>query len=179
MESIPVDLIVPEGAYSGGGRRAARLAGHSNQAARRVVGLEAALIDHAPIVIKALDSNDSRFIEAEVAGPAALMIAKACKIHDRAASTQKNRLHDKDAGDVVRLMQTTHAPEVAATLDNLSSDPMAGPTTLAARGYLDELFGRRGRPGIEMASRNLGTGIDPQTIEAICTAYMAQIRSST
>jgi hypothetical protein len=45
---IPIDLIVPEGAATGGGRRGARLGLHGNRAARRAVGLEAALVDHAP-----------------------------------------------------------------------------------------------------------------------------------
>lgn len=40
--AVPVDLIVPEGAYTGGGRRGARLPGHGSCAARRAVGLEAA-----------------------------------------------------------------------------------------------------------------------------------------
>ncbi len=54
---IPVDLIVPEGAASGGGRRGARLGPHGNRAARRAVGLEAAQAgvgeerEHEPVAL--------------------------------------------------------------------------------------------------------------------------------
>lgn len=39
---VPVDLIVPEGAATGGGRRGARLGVHGPRAARRALGLDAA-----------------------------------------------------------------------------------------------------------------------------------------
>jgi hypothetical protein len=60
---IPVDLIVPEGAASGGGRRGARLGPHGNRAARRAVGLEAALVDHSTMTVAALDSTAPRSFE--------------------------------------------------------------------------------------------------------------------
>lgn len=44
---VPIDLIVPEAASTGEGRRGARLGPHGNRAARRAVGLEAALVDHS------------------------------------------------------------------------------------------------------------------------------------
>jgi hypothetical protein len=83
---VPVDLIVPEGAASGTGRRAARLGGHGARAARRAVGLEAALVDNSRMTIAALDPADARSLQARVAGPAALLVAKAHKLHDRVAS---------------------------------------------------------------------------------------------
>ncbi len=48
---VPVDLIVPE-ALAGPGRRGARLAGHSTEAAGRAVGLEAAVVDRSPVTIR-------------------------------------------------------------------------------------------------------------------------------
>jgi len=174
-EQIPVDLIVPEGAAPGGGRRGARLGAHGKRAAGRAVGLEPALVDHTPMVIGALDPADLRSIEVEVAGPAALLIAKAHKIHDRVASGKVSRVDDKDAADVVRLMQTTQASVVASSLTALRSDPMAGETTGKGTVYLVDLFGRRGRQGIEMASRSLQLALDPDTVTVICTAYMASI----
>jgi hypothetical protein len=39
-------------------------------------GLEAALIDNAPILVTPLDSRDGRAYTANVAGPAALLVAK-------------------------------------------------------------------------------------------------------
>jgi hypothetical protein len=52
---IPVDLIVPEGFAPPGGRRGARLGPHGNKAARRAIGLEAALVDNGPMTVSALD----------------------------------------------------------------------------------------------------------------------------
>lgn len=80
---IALDLIVPEAVAAGGGRRGARLGPHGNRAARRAVGLEAALVDHGSMTISALDPTDQRRVTVEVAGVAALMVAKAHKIHDR------------------------------------------------------------------------------------------------
>jgi ribosomal protein L11 len=171
---IPVDLIVPEGAATGGGRRGARLGPHGNRAARRARGLEAALIDHDTMTVSALDPADTRSVEIEVAGPAALFVAKAHKLHDRVASNRVDRLDDKDASDVVRLMQTASVVEVGATFVRLCVDPIAGTPSTEALTYIEELFGRRGRPGIDMASRALRADMPEERIEAICTAYTAR-----
>src|SRR5664279_1845197 len=97
---VPVDLIVPEAAATGGRRRGARLGPHGNRAARRSVGLEAVLVDHDTMTVAALDPRDDRSIDAEDAGVAALLVAKAHKIHDRSAGGRADRLKDKDASDL-------------------------------------------------------------------------------
>ena len=55
--------------------------------------------------ITALDGTD-RSTTVNVAGPVALLVAKAHKIHDRlkGAASKPDRLTNKDAGDVYRLM---------------------------------------------------------------------------
>lgn len=113
--TFPIDLIVPEAAAASGGRRGARLGVHGNRAARRAIGLEAALLDHDAITVSALEPNDDRRIDVEVAGFAALIVAKAHKIHDRVASGRTDRLSDKDAADVYRIMQTAHPDKVATS----------------------------------------------------------------
>lgn len=168
---VPVDLIVPEGAATGGGRRGARLGPHGKRAARRVVGLEAALVDHLTMTIAALDPADTRSVEAQVAGPAALLVAKAHKLHDRVESGKTDRLDDKDAADVVRIMQTTTAEEAGTTFMALSRHAVAGQPSADALIYIEELFGRRGRRGIEMASRALRAAMPEESVEALCTAY--------
>jgi hypothetical protein len=173
---VPVDLIVPEGAASGTGKRAVRLGVHGARAARRAIGLEAALVDNSTMTIAALEPGDERSLQARVAGPAALLVAKAHKLHDRVASGRAARLEDKDASDVVRLMQTTRPDEIAATLSALAQDAIAGPPTTAALTYIEELFGRRGRPGIEMASRALRTAMPEDRVQAICVAYVTALR---
>jgi hypothetical protein len=172
---VPVDLIVPEGAASGGGRRGARLGAHGNRAARRAVGLEAALVDHSLMVISSLDPTDRRSIKAEVAGPAALFVAKAHKLNDRIASGKTDRIDDKDAADVVRLMQSVSAAEVRETLKALADDPVASQPVRDGLVYLQDLFGRRGRQGILMAARALRTAMEADTVEVICTRFVTQL----
>jgi hypothetical protein len=117
-------------------------------------------------------------VEVEVAGAAALFVAKAHKLHDRVADGRANRLDDKDAADVVRLMQTTSATNIGAAFGSLSRHTIAGTPSTDALAYLEELFGRRGRPGIEMASRALRLGMPGERIEALCVAYTANLVSA-
>lgn len=173
---IPVDLIVPEGNATPGGRRGAPLGPHGNKAARRARGLEAALVDKSRMMVSALDPNDRRSVTVDVAGEAALLVSKAHKLHDRVASGKPDRLDDKDAADVVRIMQTTSPTAVGATLKSLLEHPIAGQSTGEALQYLGELFGRRGAPGIQMAARALRVGIPEDRVEAICIAYMSALR---
>lgn len=172
---IPVDLIVPEAVASGGGRRGARLGVHGKLAARRARGLEGVLIDHGTMTVAALDPADARSVEAEIAGPAALLVAKAHKLHDRVASGKATRIDDKDAADVVRLMQTTAPATVGATLATLSRDDIAGPVTVDAVSYLEQLFGRRGARGTEMAARALRVGMPEARVETLCVSYTERL----
>lgn len=172
---VPVDLIVPEAASTGEGRRGARLGPHGNRAARRAVGLEAALVDHSPITISALDPADDRVLTAEVAGPAALLVAKAHKINDRVAAGRTDRLSDKDASDVYRIMQTFPPAEAAAALRRLLRDPRSAAVTDQALEYVQRLFGRRAGEGVAMAQRALRLAIDEVQVATLCVAFTEQI----
>lgn len=67
--------------------------------------------------IAALDNRDERRLAARVAGPTALLIAKAHKIQDRLApGVRLDRLVDKDASDVYRLMLTTPPERITEVL---------------------------------------------------------------
>jgi hypothetical protein len=172
---IPVDLIVPEGAASRGGRRGARLGPHGNRAARRAVGLEAALVDHSTMPVAALDPADTRSFEVEVAGAAALLVAKAHKIHDRLASSRPSRIDDKDAADIYRLMQTTSPDDIASRFVELRRDEIAGPATEAAITYLVDLFGRRNGEGVQMAIRALRLAIPEAQVATLTTSYISRL----
>lgn len=172
---VPVDLIVPEGVAQGGGRRGARLGLHGNRAARRAVGLEAALVDHATMTIAALDPSDTRSFAVEVAGPAALFVSKAHKIHDRLASPRPSRVDDKDAADIHRLMQATSAREIAAILAGLRDHAIAGPPTDSAITYLTDLFGRRSGQGVQMAARALRTAVPEAQVATLCASYVERL----
>lgn len=64
---VPVDLIVPTAVAPPGGRRGARLKGHSKRAARKIAGLEASLLDHDTMTVASISDDDSRSFEIEVA----------------------------------------------------------------------------------------------------------------
>jgi hypothetical protein len=127
------------------------------------------------MVISSLDPTDRRSIKAEVAGPAALFVAKAHKLNDRIASGKTDRIDDKDAADVVRLMQSVSAAEVRETLKALADDPVASQPVRDGLVYLQDLFGRRGRQGILMAARALRTAMEADTVEVICTRFVTQL----
>jgi hypothetical protein len=168
---IPVDLIVPTGAAPPGGSRGARLGTHGKRAARKATGLEAALVDNEKRRVEALDPEDGRAIEVRVAGPAALLIAKVHKIADRIKSGREDRLDDKDASDILRLMQTFPPEQIGPVLAGLLRDPVAGGPTEVALAAFQDLFGTpRGR-GIAMASEALRTAMPAERIRAISLAY--------
>lgn len=172
---IPVDLIVPEGASTGEGRRGARIPPHGKRAARRAVGLEAALVDHGPMDVTALDPADDRHLTVEVAGVAALLVAKAHKIRDRVDSGRADRLSDKDAADVYRIMQTNRPAAIATTISTLIDDPMSAEVTVQALGFMRDLFGRRAGEGVVMAQRALQFAVDPDQVATLCVAFTEQL----
>jgi hypothetical protein len=173
---IPVDLIVPEGIAPPGGTRGARLGPHGKRAARKAPGLEAAILDNDVLTVKALDPGDTRRIDSKVAGPTALLIAKAHKIQDRLEhQARPDRLIDKDASDVYRLMLTTPAERINEVVATLLAN---GRVTGSAERGLDLLraqFGARRAPGVEMAVRALRVGVPEDRIRAVCVSFIAAI----
>lgn len=172
---VPIDLIVPDAVAPPGGRRSARIAPHGPQSAHKAVGLEAALVDHTPMTINALDPDDDRSITVEVAGLAALLVAKAYKISDRLKENKSDRLSDKDAADVYRIMQTASPRDLGETLRRLVADQAAGAVTAGALHLLREQFGIRNGPAIAMAQRSLALAIDPDQITAVSLAFIAAL----
>ena len=61
--------------------------------------------------IQALDPSDSRSVTMHVAGPGALVVAKVHKIAER--SSASDRMSDKDALDMLRLLQATDTDYLA------------------------------------------------------------------
>ncbi|NIA26304.1 MAG: hypothetical protein GWP04_12190 [Gammaproteobacteria bacterium] len=171
---VPVDLIVPEAVAPPGGRRGARLAGeHGRRAARRATGLEGALVDHSLIEVGALDEGDSRRTTVNVAGLAALLVAKLHKIGDRA--DRPDRLTDKDAGDVLRLFMSATSQDMTQRLIDLLEDARSAGATRAAIDRLDPLFGTPRSLGTQMAVRALAGVLDPATVQATCRTFAAQV----
>lgn len=167
-----VDLLVPS-ALGGPGRRGARLGVHGTEVARKANGLEAAVVDHEPVVVSSMDPEDGRSHEVKVAGVAALLVAKLHKINERRHDPA--RLNNKDALDVLRLLRCEEPARVAATLDHLASDAMAGEVTVAAHAMLAELFGSRDAVGSRMASGATAGLEDELTIAVSCEVLAREL----
>jgi hypothetical protein len=174
-DGITVDLMVPD-ALAGPGSRGARLGTHGKRVARRAKGLERALVDRDRMTIAALDPNDDRSVSMLVAGPAALLVAKTHKIAERAGDT--SRIRDKDALDVLRILQTTSTSELSRRLELMKRDGVSTDVAEEAMAQLGLLFGSLDAIGVEMAVRAAGPEADPQTIAASLTLLVVEIIDS-
>lgn len=165
-EEIPVDLLVPQ-AYEQGGHRGARIPPHDKRDARRVPGLEAAAVDYRKMVIEALEAQDPRSIEANVAGPAALLVAKMHKIGERVERARKggrDRTVDKDAHDVFRLLTAEPADDVVTGLRLGLDAEISSVSTIAAVGYLRDLASSPEADLCVMAGRAEERAGDPEGV---------------
>jgi len=138
-QGIPVDLMVPEAIAGGSSRRSAVHPPHDKRAMRRATGLEATLIDCKVTEVRSLSREDPRALDVSVAGPAALLVAKLHKIAERRETP--DRLVDKDAYDLYRILVAVPTADLAGTLDRLLDDDLAGQVSRQAMTYLSELFG--------------------------------------
>ncbi len=160
-QDVPVELMIPEAQSNKGGRRGGRIPPHSTAAVRRSVGLEAAVVDNEPKVIRSLDPADERQFEIKVATPAALMVAKLHKLGERHES-KPARLDDKDAHDLYRLLVAIPTRDLVESLDKLRGDELSAEVTARALEYLKVLFADGPEaPGSQMAGRAEGLAGDP------------------
>lgn len=120
--------------------RAARLATHDQRTARIVRGLEPALIDNSGMAVRAFEDGDSREIQIKVAGPAALLAAKAIKIGERLTGegARPDRVKAKDALDAFRLVQAIDTAELVQGLRSHLADQHARDSTELALEILRE-----------------------------------------
>jgi hypothetical protein len=135
---VEIDIMVPESMVGPEGRRGARIPPHATHAARKTAGLEAAVVDHVRMDIPPLAAHDDRILAANVASPAALLIAKLHKLGERRAIP--GRLVDKDAHDVYRLLATCSTAELTDAIRRLQGDAIAAAATSRALVFLRELF---------------------------------------
>lgn len=169
---IPVDLMVPETLAGRGGRRSVRVPPHATTAMRRTRGLEATVVDHAPMRIGALTPDDTREYLVEVASPAALLVAKLHKIAER--EDQPHRLEPKDAHDIYRLLAALPTDQLLPALGHLTDHPLAGKATTQALDYLQRLFAAGPEAvGSALAGRAEALVGDPEVISA-SVAFLAQ-----
>lgn len=175
-ETVPVDLIVPE-ALAGPGTRGARLRGHDTQAAGRAAGLEAAVVDRSPMSIRPYDPDDTREIMIDVAGHAALLIAKLHKLGERTSQiTRPDRVIAKDAADIYRLMLHVGPAAAIVRFRALLEDPLAGTPTQVALEYLEDLFATPAAIGVRLAVDALSSDVPAERVEEICVGFAMSMR---
>lgn len=107
-----------------------------------------------------------------VASPAALLVAKLYKLGERQEEPKADRLSDKDAFDVYRLLQLPVA-DLARGMRRLLADDRSAEVAKAARGYLERLFGTPDGLGCVMAGRYVEGVADPETVR-LAAASLAQ-----
>jgi hypothetical protein len=174
---VPIDLIVPMELAAGPGRRSARLTGeHGKHSARKSEGLEGALVDHGPVEITAIEPADERSIVINVAGEAAMLVAKLHKLGDRLE--KPNRLDAKDAGDVYRLFDVIAPDDMATRLARLLDDKRSAGATTKAIAYGDALFGATSGTGVQLGVEALRTTIPGPTVAAVLTGYWQALRTA-
>lgn len=173
-DRVELDLLVPA-AVAGPGRCGARLGPHGKTAARQVKGLEGALVESTRMELAALDGDTRRF-EVMVASPAALLVSKLHKIADREG--RPDRLADKDALDVFRLLQGVSTEALSASIRRLLANDISAEVTRGALDLLSDRFGTSIGVGVEMVVRATEGLEDPATIRASCQVLAAALLES-
>lgn len=105
-----------------------------------------------------------------------MLIAKLYRIRERLDDQRRDRVADKDAGDVYLLMQAVLHEEISPRLDLLLSDDTARQSAEAAIEYLAELFGAWANPGTRMAVESLRTAVPAERVEEVCVSFVRRIR---
>ncbi|WDZ85583.1 hypothetical protein [Micromonospora cathayae] len=174
MVSVEVDLMVPEALAVGHGKRDARLPYHGKNATRWAPGLEATVLDNDELPIASLEpERDPRTAVIRVAGPAALLVAKAHKLGERLGVGSQHRIRPKDAGDVFRIMRSPTPPTVIGRrLNELRRDPMCGASVHAGVRHLTDLFGAPRAPGVDLAVANLAGAVAEDEVRVLMPAYL-------
>ena len=174
QQRTTVDLIVPE-VYAGSGRRAARIAGQRH-AASRAVGLELAVWDRTLMTLTTIDAP-MESAKACVASPAALLTAKAHKVHERlaAAVAHPDRLKPKDSGDVALLMMVSDPGDVAEVmLHNAASHPEIADVVTGAATWLVEMYGGKAAIPRQHAADSLASRFDDAEVTDTIDAWLSK-----
>lgn len=173
-EGTPVDLLLPSAvAGISPNRRSVRIPPHANNVARNTRGIEGCLVDNRMLEITALDPADARLVRARVAGTSALLVAKAIKIGERLDAP--DRLNDKDAHDIYRLLVAADTQSTAVTLSTLLTRDVSAVVAREALSHLRGLFADTNGIGSVMAGRaERGIG-DPEQVAQSVSILVADL----
>ncbi|MFI9009546.1 hypothetical protein ACIGNX_20190 [Actinosynnema sp. NPDC053489] len=174
---VDIELDILAGASLTTGGRAARIPPHGKMSVKKVPGIEVAVVDRSPVVVRSLAPEDVRSVEVAVAGPVALLVSKAFKIHDRLenAANRPDRLVDKDAADVLRIMMTIPVREVATSFARLVRDPRVGSIAAGGLALLRRQFGGADAAGVRMAVNALAGDLDGERVRLLAPTYVRNL----
>lgn len=175
---VEVDLMVPDRFAPAGGRRSVRIPPHGKMSARKALGLEGSMVDRDLIEVEALDGSDHRRFVVDVAGPAALVVAKVYKLRDRLADGRADRIANKDAADVYRLMLSVPVGDFMARFWRLLADETAEPVAREAVDLMVQLFGAPRAEGVRMASDALRLAVPTERVAGVCTGFVRAVRAA-
>jgi hypothetical protein len=172
---VELDILAGDSLTAGG--RAARIPPHGKMSAKKVPGIEVAVVDRAPMLVRSLNPDDARSVAVDVAGPVALLVAKAFKIEDRLrdAAKRPDRLVDKDAADVLRIMMAVPVREVSDSFADLVGDRRVGEVAIKGLALLRGQFGGADTPGVRMAVAALAGALDAERVRLLAPAYIRNI----
>lgn len=142
-----VDLIAPMSLARGDlttnrSIRAARVGAHGKHAVSATSGTELSVLDRQWRTLRSFDGGPT--VDAYVAGPSALLCAKAYKIHDRLDPTElrrnADRLRPKDFADLYRLLIVITPEEARDVFAQGSADPTISAPVALGRDHLVEIL---------------------------------------
>jgi hypothetical protein len=102
-----------------------------------------------------------------------LFVAKVHKIAERI--DQPDRLVEKDALDVLRLLRAIPTDTLAGGLRRLADTEVAGTVTVEAIKHADTLLTDADAPGARMAARAVGDLEDPLTVALSLAALVGDL----
>jgi len=109
--------------------------------------LEPALVDHDPMVLLALEEGDERSTVLNVAGPAAMLVAKLIKLQERLDERRaghSDRIKPKDVIDIFRLLVGTTADQLRAGINRHRRSPQAALISTQALAFAEDDLNRPG-----------------------------------
>jgi hypothetical protein len=166
LQVVKIDLMVAQlvGEHGPGkaGRRSYRPGPpHGKNDLRLAYGIEACHVDRDLLPI---DAPDGTSVHAYVASGAALLVAKAHKIHDRTAGPQR-RQSNKDALDACRVMRTHDPDEVADRLRFVIAEhPHLSPSVTEGADRIIDLFRDDSAAGTRLLTAAMVEQPDPADI---------------
>ena len=130
-------------------------------------------MSHQPMIMRALTPGDCRAYEVNVAGPAALLVAKIHKLMDRVDADDHRRINSKDAFDVFRLLQAVETVELINEINILAAAVVSAEVTVEAMAGFHELFGTPTGAGTVLVAEHI-TGIEDRDVIIASSIALSQ-----